>query len=124
MSAGGLIGWTSGYNNPDDGPVDTNVTVSDCIVEKCTISATKSAGGIIGHAGANPATYHTIANCTVKGVTLSGEYTGQLIGTANVGQVTANGNTLSSNNTTKYVGRYALGTTGSVTIDGTAYTAE
>ena len=122
--AGGLIGWTSGYNNPDDGPVDTNVTVSDCIVEKCTISATKSAGGIIGHAGANPATYHTIANCTVKGVTLSGEYTGQLIGTANVGQVTANGNTLSSNNTTKYVGRYALGTTGSVTIDGTAYTAE
>ena len=122
--AGGLIGWTSGYNNPDDGPVDTNVTVSDCIVEKCTISATKSAGGIIGHAGANPATYHTIANCTVKDVTLSGEYTGQLIGTANVGQVTANGNTLSSNNTTKYVGRYALGTTGSVTIDGTAYTAE
>ena len=121
---GGLIGWTSGYNNPNDGPVDTYVTITNCSVEDCTINSTKSAGGIIGHAGANPATFHTISGCTVKNVTFNGLYNGQLIGTANVGQVTASGNTLSGNSASHFVGRYALGSTGSVTIDGTKYTTE
>ena len=114
---GGLVGWTSGYNNPNDGPVDTTVTIVDCSVVGSTIAATKSAGGIIGHAGANPATYHFITNCKVENVKLSGQYMGLLVGTANVGEVTADGNAVSGN-VTKLVGRYALNDTGKVTING------
>ena len=114
---GGLVGWTSGYNNPNDGPVDTTVTITDCSVVGSTIAAAGSAGGIIGHAGANPATYHFITNCKVENVKLSGQYMGLLVGTANVGEVTANGNAVSGN-VTKLVGRYALGSTGKVTING------
>ena len=114
---GGLVGWTSGYNNPNDGPVDTTVTITDCSVVGSTIAATKSAGGIIGHAGANPATYHFITNCKVENVKLSGQYMGLLVGTANVGEVTADGNAVSGN-VTKLVGRYALNDTGKVTING------
>ena len=47
---GGLIGWTSGYNKPNDGPVDTYIKIIKCSVEGCTISAKGSVGGIIGHA--------------------------------------------------------------------------
>lgn len=36
---GGLIGWTSGYNKPTDGPVDTKVTLTNCSVENVTIEA-------------------------------------------------------------------------------------
>ena len=114
---GGLVGWTSGYNNPNDGPVDTTVTITDCSVVGSTIAAAGSAGGIIGHAGANPATYHFITNCKVENVKLSGQYMGLLVGTANVGEVTADGNAVSGN-VTKLVGRYALGSTGKVTING------
>ena len=114
---GGLVGWTSGYNNPNDGPVDTTVTITDCSVVGSTIAATKSAGGIIGHAGANPATYHFITNCKVENVKLSGQYMGLLVGTANVGEVTADGNAVSGN-VTKLVGRYVLNDTGKVTING------
>lgn len=91
---GGLIGWTSGYNKPNDGPVDTRVTLTNCSVENVTIEAKGSVGGLIGHAGANPATYHTITGCTVKDSTLKCTETGKswrvgdLVGTANVGQVT------------------------------------
>ncbi len=120
---GGLIGWTSGYNNQNDGPVDTTVTVNNCSVVDSTVNASKSAGAIIGHAGANPATYHFITNCKVENVTLNGEYKGLLIGTANAGQVTADNNTLSGN-VTNFVGRYALGNTGKVTINGKQYTQE
>ena len=59
---GGLVGWSSGYNNPDNGPVDTYVTITGCSVENCEITAKGSVGGIIGHAGANPATYHSITD--------------------------------------------------------------
>lgn len=51
---GGLIGWTSGYNNPNDGPVDTYITVKNCSVENTEITAKGSVGGIIGHAGWQP----------------------------------------------------------------------
>ena len=68
---GGLIGWTSGYNKQDDGPVDTYITVTNCSVENTKITAKGSVGGIIGHAGANPATYHTFTNNTVTGCTLN-----------------------------------------------------
>ena len=142
---GGLIGWTSGYNNQNDGPVDTKVTLTNCSVENVTIEANGSVGGLIGHAGANPATYHTITGCTVKDSTLKCTETekswrvGGLVGTANVGQVTVDAATSASQNfltqenasTQKpedsIFGRKEVGTDGLMIIDnkvvaaGTAY---
>lgn len=132
----GLIGWTSGYNNPNDGPVDTYIIVKNCSVEGCTITAKGSVGAIIGHAGANPATYHTIENNVVKNCTLhstddGGWRVGVVVGTANVGEVTIKG-TIESGNTliqdgktapagqSNLYGRFVPGTTGTLTIDGVA----
>ncbi len=133
---GGLIGWTAGYNNQNDGAVDTYITITNCSVTRCTITANGSVGAIIGHAGNNPATYHTITNCTVKNNTLTstddgGWRVGVVVGTANVGEVTISG-TVSGDNTltqtdktapagqSDLYGRFVPGTTGKLTIDGTA----
>ena len=142
---GGLIGWTSGYNNQNDGPVDTKVTLTNCSVENVTIEAKGSVGGLIGHAGANPATYHTITGCTVKDSTLKCTETGKswrvgdLVGTANDGQITVDAATSASQNTLtqenadpqkpkdSIFGRDAVNDTGLVIVDnkvvaaGTAY---
>lgn len=133
---GGLIGWTSGYNKQDDGPVDTYITVTNCSVENTEITAKGSVGGIIGHAGANPATYHTFTNNTVTGCTLNstddgGWRVGVVVGTANVGEVALNNTTESGNTVTQtgktapagqsnLYGRFVPGTTGKLVIDGTA----
>ena len=132
---GGLIGWTSGYNKPTDGPVDTKVTLTNCSVENVTIEAKGSVGGLIGHAGANPATYHTITGCTVKDSTLTCTETGKswrvgdLVGTANDGQITVDAATSASQNTLtqenadpqkpkdSIFGRKEVGTAGLVIID-------
>ena len=132
---GGLIGWTSGYNKPNNGPVDTKVTLTNCSVEDVTIEAKGSVGGLIGHAGANPATYHTITGCTVKDSTLKCTETGKswrvgdLVGTANVGQVTVDAATSASQNSLtqenadpqkpedSIFGRKEVGTAGLVIID-------
>ena len=132
---GGLIGWTSGYNNPNDGPVDTYIKITKCSVEGCTISAKGSVGGIIGHAGCNPATYHTISDCSVKNCVLTstddgGWRVGVVVGTANVGKLTINNITESGNTITQtgktapehsnLYGRFVPGTTGELVIDGVA----
>ena len=130
---GGLIGWTSGYNNPNDGPVNTCVSITNCSVENCAITAKGSVGAIIGHAGANPATYHTITGCTVKGCTLTstddgGWRVGVVVGTANVGEVTIKNITTDNNTVTQtgktapegqsdLYGRFVPGETGKLTID-------
>ena len=132
---GGLIGWTSGYNKPNDGPVDTYIKITKCSVEGCTISAKGSVGGIIGHAGCNPATYHTISDCTVKNCVLTstddgGWRVGVVVGTANVGELSINNITESGNTITQtgktapehsnLYGRFVPGTTGKLFIDGVA----
>ena len=132
---GGLIGWTSGYNKPDDGPVDTYINITKCSVEGCKISAKGSVGGIIGHAGGNPATYHTISDCTVKDCVLTsiddgGWRVGVVVGTANVGKLTINkitesGNTITQTGKTapehsNLYGRFVPGTTGELVIDDVA----
>ena len=132
---GGLIGWTSGYNNPNDGPVDTYIKITKCSVEGCTISAKGSVGGIIGHAGCNPATYHTISDCSVKNCVLTstddgGWRVGVVVGTANVGELTINNITESGNTITQtgktapehsiLYGRFVPGTTGKLVIDDVA----
>ena len=132
---GGLIGWTSGYNKPDDGPVDTYIKITKCSVEGCTISAKGSVGGIIGHAGSNPATFHTISDCTVKNCVLTstadgGWRVGVVVGTANVGKLTINNITESGNTVTQtgktapehsnLYGRFVPGNDGKLVIDGVA----
>lgn len=132
---GGLIGWTSGYNNPNDGPVDTYIKITKCSVEGCTISAKGSVGGIIGHAGCNPATYHTISDCSVKNCVINstddgGWRVGVVVGTANVGELTINNITESGNTITQtgktapehsnLYGRFVPGTTGELVIGGVA----
>lgn len=132
---GGLIGWTAGYNNVNDGPVKTYVTIDNCSVVGCTIQCDGSVGGINGHAGNNAWTYTTISNCTIQNNKListdDGEWrTGVVVGTANVGEVTISnitesGNTLTQTGKTapegfkrNYYGRFVPGTTGKLTIDG------
>lgn len=132
---GGLIGWTSGYNKPNDGPVDTYIKIIKCSVEGCTISAKGSVGGIIGHAGCNPATYHSISDCSVKNCVLTstddgGWRVGVVVGTANVGKLTINNITESGNTITQtgktapehsnLYGRFVPETTGELVIDGVA----
>lgn len=132
---GGLIGWTSGYNKPNDGPVDTYIKITKCSVEGCTISAKGSVGGIIGHAGCNPATYHTISDCSVKNCVLTstadgGWRVGVVVGTANVGKLTINNITESGNTVTQtgktapehsnLYGRFVPGNDGKLVIDGVA----
>ena len=132
---GGLIGWTSGYNNPNDGPVDTYIKITKCSVEGCTISAKGSVGGIIGHAGCNPATFHTITDCAVKNCVINstddgGWRVGVVVGTANVGELTITNVTESGNAVTQtgktapehsnLYGRFVPGTTGKLFIDGVA----
>ncbi len=140
---GGLIGWTSGYNNTNDGAVKTYVTVKNCSVIDCTIkntindetvgtleTATESVGAIFGHAGANPWTFTTIENCTVKDNMIIGgsDKTGVILGTANVGEVTISdctieNNTVNGEASDKEYGRTSFGTTGKLTINGTSVTA-
>ena len=131
---GGLIGWTAGYNNVNDGPVKTYVTITDCSVVGCEISCNGSVGGIYGHAGNNAWTYSTIENCTVKNNKLNstddgGWRVGVVVGTANVGEVTISnitesGNTLTQTGKTapagqsNLYGRFVPVTTGKLVIDG------
>lgn len=134
---GGLIGWNAGYNNPNNGPVRTNVTVEDCSVIDCEIIGAGTVGGIVGHAGNNPNTVNTITNCTVKNTKLTSNddsyRVGAIVGTANVGEVvitgcTSEGNTILQNNNgteiarpagqSELYGRTVFGSTGKLTIDG------
>lgn len=132
---GGLIGYTSGYDKENNGPVDTYVTITNCSVEDCSITAKGSVGAIIGHAGGNPATYETISDCAVKNCVLTstddgGWRVGVVVGTANVGKLTINNITESGNTITQtgktapehsnLYGRFVPGTTGELVIDGVA----
>lgn len=132
---GGLIGWTSGYNKPNDGPVDTYIKITKCSVEECKLEAKGSVGGIIGHAGCNPATFHTITDCAVKNCDINstddgGWRVGVVVGTANVGEltitnVTESGNTVTQTGKTapehsNLYGRFVPGTTGKLVIDDVA----
>ena len=130
---GGLIGWTSGYNNQSDGPVDCHVSIEGCSVESCVIEGINgSVGGIIGHAGANPATKHEIKNCVVKDTRLNsiddgGWRVGVVVGTANVGEIIIENISESDNSLSQtgkeapehpLYGRFVPGSTGKLEIDG------
>ena len=133
---GGLVGWTAGYDVENDGPVDSYITIKNCSVIGCTLKGAGSIGAICGHAGANPATYTTIENCTATNNKListddGGWRVGVVVGTANNGQcviknITESGNTLEQTGKTapvgdekrNYYGRFVPAGTGTLTIDG------
>jgi hypothetical protein len=93
-----------------------------------------SIGGIVGHAGANAATFTTIENCTVTNNNListddGGWRVGVVVGTANNGQcviknITESNNTLSQTGKTapagqsNLYGRFVPAGTGTLVIDG------
>lgn len=133
---GGLVGWTAGYNNQNDGPVKSYVTIEDCSVVGCELSCFGSVGGIIGHSGGNAWTFTTVKNCEVKDCKFSstddgGWRVGVVVGTANVGEmtiegITESGNVLSQTGKTapdgqsNLYGRFVPGSTGKLVIDGIA----
>lgn len=139
---GAFVGWTSGYNNTADGPVDSYVYFDKCSAVGCNITAKGSVGAFVGHAGANPATYHYITNCTATGNTFhstdtGGWRVGVMVGTANVGEVRISGSIFSDNTLTQtdqtapaanatdkrnLYGRFVPGTTGKLYIDGVQIT--
>lgn len=130
---GGLLGWTAGYSNQNDGPVKTYVTIRDCSVKNCEITGS-SVGAINGHAGNNDWTYTTIENCEITNNILhstdDGDWrVGVVVGTANVGEVTINNITESGNTLTQVgktapagqsnlYGRFVPVNTGKLVIDG------
>ena len=133
---GGLIGWTAGYNVQNDGPVDSYIKIQDCSVIGCTLKGAGSIGGIVGHAGANAATFTTIENCKVSDNIFTstddgGWRVGVVVGTANNGQCVINGITSSNNTLTQtgksapegqsdLYGRFVPAGTGTLIIDGKA----
>ena len=136
---GGLIGWTAGYNNVNDGPVKTYVNITNCSVVGCTITCDGSVGGIYGHAGNNAWTYSKVENCVVKNNKListddGGWRVGVVVGTANVGEltisnITESGNTLTQTGKTapagqsNLYGRFVPVDTGKLVIDGSSIVA-
>ena len=129
---GGLIGYTTGYSNVNDGAVKTYVTVTNCSVENSTVNSQNSAGGIIGHSGASDWTYTVVENCTVTNTKLnstdSGAWrVGEIVGTANAGEMIVKNcetekvslsqmeQTFPYGQNASY-GRLALGSTGNYTI--------
>ena len=132
---GGLIGWTAGYNNVNDGPVKSYISIKDCSVDNCEITGSGTVGGIIGQAGANAWTFQTLENCEVNNTKLtstnsSNKGIGTLVGTANVGEITlvdckSIGVTeIGADTVTDTIyGRLALGDTGKIVDihDSTAY---
>ena len=132
---GGFVGYTAGYNKVNDGPVDTNVSITNSSIEDCNISTTSgSIGGFIGHAGGNPATYQVVNNSKVANTKLTTGTAkdwrvGVVAGTVGVGQlsianVESTGNTLTQTDKTlpegqsDLYGRFVPNTTGKLVIDG------
>lgn len=133
--AGGLIGWTAGYNNTNDGAVKSYISIKDCSVDNCSITGSGTVGGIIGQAGANAWTFQTLENCEVNNTKLISTNSGNkgigtMVGTANVGEITLiDCNSIGVTEigadtvTDKIYGRLALGSTGKIVDihDATAY---
>lgn len=124
--AAAFVAYTAGYNVQNNGPVYSDVLISNCKVSGGSITGGGSAGAAVGHSGGNPDTTTTIENLEVDGVVINGEdaeHTGVVVGTAHIGKtiinnVNYNNVTGNYNTTTVIYGRFVPGTTGTLTIDG------
>jgi len=124
--AAAFVAYTAGYNDPNDGPVYSDITIKDCKVVGGSITGGGSTAAAIGHAGGNPDTDNIVTNLTVSGVAINGEdaaHTGIVVGTANVGKTIIT-NIVNENVTGNYnanhplYGRFVPNSTGKLAIDG------
>ncbi len=130
--AGGFVGYTSGYGNDNNGPVNASHNFTDCSIKNSKVTAHgSSAGGLIGHCGSNAATTTRINNFTTTGTDVAGKdaaHTGTLIGTANLGIVyfdgSIDGTTPDTTTIQNYIGRFVPDTTGKLVINGSETTAK
>ena len=122
--AAALVAYTAGYNNQNDGPVYSDITIKDCKVVGGSITGSGSTAAVIGHAGGNADTKNTITNLNVSGVTINGEdaeHTGIVVGTAHIGETIITDATYNDvignyNNEHPLYGRFVPNTTGKLTI--------
>ncbi len=92
---GGFVGYTSGYGVDTNGPVNASHNFTNCTIKNATMTSSTdgSIGGLIGHAGSNPATTTRVNGFAYENLTMSQtnanrpEKTGNMIGTCNVGVV-------------------------------------
>ena len=87
---GGMYGYGAGYSNQNDGPVFSEIEITDCSTENCTIEAKGSVGAICGHATGDTWTLVTVTNFTATGNTItstddSSKKAGSLVGTTGAG---------------------------------------
>ena len=87
---GGMYGYGAGYDNQNNGPVFSEIEITGCSTENCTIEAKGSVGAVCGHATGDNWTLVTITNFTATGNTItstddSNKKAGSLIGTVGVG---------------------------------------
>ncbi|MDO4618569.1 MAG: hypothetical protein Q4B31_03490 [Clostridia bacterium] len=118
--AAGFVGYSSGYGNDTDGPVNASHNFTNCSISDSIIKSTGdgSVGGLIAHAGGSPATTTRISGFSYSNNTLSQTTTrtdklGQVIGTAGCGIVY-----IDSLDTTTEIGRFAPQGTGKLVING------
>lgn len=139
---GGLIGYAAGYDNPNDGPQFTTVTVSGCSVTGTTVMGKGSVGALVAHAAGNPAMLWEVSNFESTNNVLNNtnsktDRTGTLIGTlGDIGRksqafpdktngiyftspLTISGNTVNGSASNRKVGRDAQG---KIYLDGTDIT--
>ncbi len=122
---GGFAGYTSGYGNDSDGPVNASHNFTNCTItnSKLTSSTDGSVGGLIGHAGSNPATTTRIGGFKYENLTLSQneartDKLGYMIGTANVGIVyIADDIAVENSAEIGYIGRFVPNGTGKLVIN-------
>ena len=96
--AAGFVAYAAGYNNQNDGPVFSTVTIKDCSVKNSTITGANSTGGLLGHATGNPWTLVNVEGTEVAGNTItctgsSNVKAGSLFGTVGVAGAEDNGRT-------------------------------
>ena len=116
---GGMYGYGNGYSNQNDGPVFSEIEITNCSTENCIIEAKGSVGAACGHATGDTWTLVTITNFTATGNTItstdssSNNKAGSLIGTVGAGGaggaingkcggVYVNNYTVSNNTVTSY----------------------
>lgn len=83
---GGIYGYAAGFSEPNNGPVFTEITVTGCSIEGCTVTGKGSAGAAVGHATGDAWTKVTFTGCTFTDNTAtstgsSSEKAGWLVGT-------------------------------------------
>ncbi len=142
--AGGLIGYGVGYANTNDGAVYTLINITNCEVTADTGKVTTikndkgTTGGAIGHASASTFTTTTIDNFKASNTVMSAETgrtdkCGIIAGTAHIGKTVitnceatdfSNNTVFGTENSNVIVGRLVTDGAGTLTINGTQYTAD